>query len=71
MDKPKSSIDAILVGKWTVGYSHNPEGMAILLFEFADRPPINLALTPETAEQVAKALLENIKHPPPRPNRRN
>lgn len=65
------SLDAVIVGKWTVGYSHNPVGMALLLFEFDNRPPINLAIPPDQAEAIAKAILENLRNPPPRRNRQN
>jgi hypothetical protein len=67
-----ADIEAIPVGKWSVGWTHhNPEGWTLLMLEFTDRAPINLAIPPEAAEGIAKAILENLRHPPPPPGRRN
>jgi len=64
-------MQAIITGKWTVGYSHNPEGFTLLRFDFTDREAIILAIPPEAADGIAKAILENLTNPPPRPDRRN
>ena len=65
-----SELQAILVGKWSVGY-HHPDGMNILKLEFSDRPPLHLAFPRQQAEEIAKAFLENLKRPPPKRDQMN
>lgn len=64
-------IEAILAGGWTVGFTAENGGMCLLKFDFTDRPAITLAIPHDEAEQIAKAILEQGKHPPPPSNRRN
>ena len=55
-----ATVEAIMVEKWTVGFSP-AQNVTILCFEFADRPPINLAIPNESAAQIAKAMTEQRK----------
>lgn len=64
-------IEAVFVGRWTVGYSPQDDGLCLLKFDFTDRPSITLAIPHDQAEQIAEAILEQGKHPPPPSNRRN
>ena len=52
-----AQVDAVLVGKWSVAYAHG-QNMHLLMFQFTDRPPINLAINPEEAVMLATAILE-------------
>lgn len=66
-------VEAVLVGKWTVGYAHDPrqQGASLLLLEWDDRAPINLAFPPDEAVKIANAILEQCANPPPKPDRMN
>jgi hypothetical protein len=63
-------IEVTIVGKWSVGFSKS-NGLTILSFEFADRPPINLAVQQDQAEAIAKAILAQIKTMPTEPSQMN
>lgn len=63
-------IPVILAGKWNAGYMHEPPGIA-MSFQFSDRAPITIALPPEQAEQMARAIIEAVRNPPPRRDRHN
>jgi hypothetical protein len=52
-------------GKWPVGY-HHESGGSLLMFEFADREPINLLIPKEDARAIASVILQNDKDPPPK-----
>lgn len=52
-------IDVIFVGKWSVGLGEN-NSLAILKFEFADRAPVNLALSPVQAGQMASEIQNQL-----------
>jgi hypothetical protein len=45
--------------------------MNILMLEFTDRPPLNIAFPPEQAREIANALLENLKKAPPKRDQMN
>lgn len=49
------SVDAIMVEKWSVGYSA-AQGVTVLRLEFARRPPMTFAFPPDQAEAVGKAM---------------
>ena len=61
MAKP---VQAVVVGKWAVGFNKSRD-MTLLQFEFTDRPAINLALSRQDADQIAKAMLEQLRKSPP------
>lgn len=64
-------VEAIITGRWTVGYAAENGGICLIKFDFTDRPAITLAIPHDQAEQIARAILEQGKHPPPPSNRRN
>lgn len=55
----------IAVAKCSVGY-HHPTSSTLLVFEWADRPAIRLAMTAEQASVIANGILEQYKTPPPK-----
>jgi hypothetical protein len=61
-------MEAVMTGKWSLGYDAGRQ-LTILIFEFSDRQPIVVAISPDNAEQIAKAMLEQLRNPPPRLNR--
>lgn len=63
-------IDVIMTDKWTVGYSAEHD-VTLLLFEFTDRAPINLAISRGNAEKIAKAIQNQLQNPPPMPGKLN
>jgi len=58
--------DVIVTNKWSVAYVHENQNV-ILMFQFSDRSPINLAIYRENAEQIANAILGAYRNPPPKP----
>ena len=58
--------DVIVTNKWSVAYVHENQNV-ILMFQFSDRSPINLAISRENAEQIANAILGAYGNPPPKP----
>ena len=67
MSKP---IQAIIAGKWSVGFSKS-SGQTLLMFEFSDREPVNLALSQDQAVALANAVLAQAKKMPSQPDRMN
>jgi hypothetical protein len=59
---------AILVGKWTVGFHHSTAG-TILKFDFSDRDPIVLIVPKEQATELARGILSQYENPPPKRSR--
>jgi hypothetical protein len=53
-----TQVDAILVGKWRVGTAESPSKATVLMLEFKNRAPINLAFLPDQAVAIAKGDLE-------------
>lgn len=67
MSKP---IQVIIAGKWTVGFSKST-GQTLLMFEFSDREPINLALHQGQAVELANAVLAQARNTPSQPDQMN
>jgi hypothetical protein len=65
-----AEIPVLKIGKWSLGYSQNLRG-CVLALEFADHEPLNLAIPFDDAVQMAKAILDQQKNPPPRSDRMN
>jgi hypothetical protein len=65
-----SGLKALVTEKFLVGYEHDDQN-TILIFEFADKPPLNLLIRRENAEKIANAILANYRNPPPRPAKMN
>ena len=63
-----NEIQAILVGKWVIGYDHASKHTVVRI-EFSDRPPLHLAFAPENAVDLAKAILDQQQNPPPKSDR--
>ena len=57
-------IEAIVVDKWSVGFDHG-HGFHVLKCDFMDQQPLILALSPEHAEEIANALLDQVRQKPP------
>jgi hypothetical protein len=57
-------ISAIPVGKWSIAF-HHPTHSTLVMLEWKDREPLNLALPPEQAVALAETILENYKATPP------
>ncbi|MEH2476256.1 hypothetical protein V1281_002575 [Nitrobacteraceae bacterium AZCC 2161] len=66
-DKP---IEVIIVGQWKVGFSKS-SGHSLLMFEFSDRGPINLAIDQAQAVEIANAILAQQKNTPSKPDQMN
>ena len=66
-DKP---IEATFVGKWSVGFQES-QGLTLLMFDFTDKVPINLALSRDQAEQIAKAIQDQLRNSPSKPRQMN
>ena len=64
-----SQVTALVVGKWSVGISKE-KNVSILMLEFTDREPINLAIDRDRAIAIARAILDQYANPPT-PNRMN
>jgi hypothetical protein len=56
-------VDAVLVGKWHLGYDR-PTKHTIVGLEFGDRPPLYLAIPSHNAVDLAKAILDQQQNPP-------
>lgn len=52
------------IDKWSVGYNA-AEDLTILKCETAGQPDIVMAFTREHAEQIARAILDQLKKQPP------
>lgn len=50
------AVSATQIGAWKVGYDHRSK-MAVIVFEFTDRPPIPFVIPIEDASRLARALL--------------
>ncbi|MHC2619427.1 hypothetical protein ACVIW2_001459 [Bradyrhizobium huanghuaihaiense] len=65
-------VTGILTNKWVVGLMAdspaNPKP-TVLIFEFDDRENINLAILPDEAVKIARAILDQYENPPPPPDR--
>ena len=59
---------AIVVGKWSLGF-HHLTGGSILMLEWIDRPPLTLCFPKEQAAQIAEAIQEQQANPPPKRDR--
>ena len=60
-------VSAVLVGRWKIGLADSPPDArrTILMFDFDNREPINLALPPDQAVNIARAILDQYDNPPP------
>lgn len=52
-------INALVVGKWSLGYSKS-HNMALMMLEFADAKPLSLAIPIAEAQKLAEAILEQM-----------
>ena len=64
-----AQVTAVVVGKWSVGFSKE-KNVTILMLEFTNREPINLAIDRDRAIAIARAILDQYANPPT-PNRMN
>ena len=64
-----TQVSAILVGRWKIGLADSPADArpTILMLDFNNREPINLAFPPDQAVQIARAILDQYENPPPTP----
>ena len=60
-------VSATLVGRWKIGLADSPPDArpTILMLDFDNREPINLAFPPDKAVQIARAILAQYENPPP------
>ena len=56
-----SELEAIALGKWSVGYDHL-SGQAVLMMEFADRPPLAVVMPMDQVPLISMAL-NNLSRP--------
>lgn len=63
-------IQVIIAGKWSVGFSRS-SGHTLLMFEFTDREPINLAIEQSQAIAMARAILAQAENSPSKPDQMN
>jgi hypothetical protein len=66
-----TQVSAILAGRWKIALADSPSEArpTILMLEFDNREPINLAFPPDQAVRIARAILDQYESPPPTPNR--
>ena len=59
-------VSATLVGRWKIGLADSPPDArpTILMLDFDNREPINLAFPPDKAVQIARAILAQYETPP-------
>ncbi len=57
-----------VVEKWSVGYRRST-GETALVFEFANREPINLLIAKKYAMDIANGILEQYRSQSPGPDR--
>ena len=59
-------VSAILVGRWKIGLADFPPDArpTILMLDFDNREPINLAFPPDKAVQIARAILAQYEPTP-------
>ena len=60
-----AEMTAIKVGRWNLGLIP-ADKTRILMLQFTDREPINLAIPSDEAIKMARAILEQENNPPPR-----
>lgn len=64
--------NALLTGNWAVGLMAdspaNPKP-TVMVFELDNLENINLAILPQEAIKIARAILDQYENPPPPPNR--
>ena len=64
-----AKTNALITGKWAVGYDHNNNG-TVLRFDFAEPdPPLVLWIQRDDALLIARAILDHYERPPPKPHR--
>jgi hypothetical protein len=61
-------IQALIVGRWHVGYAHDADG-CVLSFEFTDCEPMHFLMPLDQAAAMAHAILDQNANPPPRRGR--
>jgi len=60
--KSKPPIRALMVGRWELAYIQS-EDLTVLSFDVKDEPKLNVALSRQDADQIAKAILEKLQNP--------
>ncbi|WP_194482502.1 hypothetical protein [Bradyrhizobium sp. CCBAU 53338] len=59
-------VETVVTDKWMIGLiADNPARPTVLIFEFEDRENISLAILPQNAIEIAKAILAQYENPPP------
>jgi hypothetical protein len=59
-----AEIEIIQIGKWSVALERRSGG-TMLRFDFADAQPLVLLVPKTEASQIAEAILNQYKTPPP------
>lgn len=53
-------LEVIVIGGWQTGF-HAQSGNVVMVFNFADRPPLAFAMTPQTAREIGESLVTRVE----------
>jgi hypothetical protein len=67
---PGDPVHVTFVAGWKVGFSKST-GHALLMFEWTDKAPVNLAMERAEAKRFAEAILAQLQQFPADPRQQN